>query len=312
MHLRALWLINARMTQLQPSHIPTPRGRLREKVMLGSRCWFGVGGAADWLFTPQDQDDLAEFLAHLPVDVPVTVLGVGSNILVRDGGIEGVVIRLGRGFAAISHDNNQVQAGAGALDVNVAHYAAQSGLAGLEFLVGIPGTIGGAARMNAGAYGSDMAQIVQTIDAVDRQGVIHRITGEEAGFTYRHSAIPTDWIVTNVTMQTKPDDVAACAARMQDISDSREATQPVRSKTGGSTFKNPEGHKAWQLVDGAGCRGLSIGDAQVSELHCNFLINHGNATANDLELLGETVRERVLADSGISLEWEIKRIGRTA
>lgn len=298
------------MTALEKHPLPIPRGRLRQNVSLAKRCWFGVGGAAEWLFTPEDEVDLAEFLAALPNTIPVTVLGVGSNLLVRDGGIEGVVIRLGRGFANINCDNTHIIAGAGALDVNVAQVAANAGISGLEFLVGIPGTIGGAARMNAGAYTSDLSQIAHTLHAVDRQGNIHNISAEDAGFTYRHSIIPADWIVTRVEMEGITDTPQACQERMQDISDSREATQPVRSKTGGSTFKNPEGHKAWQLIDAAGCRGLRNNDAQVSELHCNFLINHGNASADDLESLGETVRERVFAHSGVMLEWEIKRIGR--
>jgi UDP-N-acetylmuramate dehydrogenase len=289
--------------------IPQVKGRVREEVSLAGRCWFGVGGAADVLFTPHDDSDLCQFLRSLDTSIPVMPLGVGSNILVRDGGVRGVVVRMGRDMATISHNNNQIIAGAGALDVNVARYASELGLSGLEFLVGIPGTIGGAARMNAGAYGADMAACVDSITAVDRRGVMHHISNAEAGFTYRHSAIPDDWIITSVTFNVAPDNAHACIARMNAISEQREVTQPVRSKTGGSTFKNPEGHKAWQLIDAAGCRGLARGDAQISELHCNFMINHGNASAEDLETLGEEVREKVFVDSGITLEWEIKILG---
>ncbi len=289
--------------------IPEIQGRIRENVSLAKRCWFGVGGNADILFTPKNEDDLAHFLAELSDDVPVMPLGVGSNILIRDGGIRGVVVRLGRDMATITHQGTKVTAGAGALDVNVARYASEHGLSGLEFLVGIPGTIGGAARMNAGAYGSDMSEVVEHITAIDRQGTLHQISNKEAGFTYRHSDIPKDWIVTSVTFNTTKDNAEDCISRMNGISERRENTQPVRSKTGGSTFKNPEGHKAWELVDGAGCRGLSRGDAQISELHCNFMINHGDATAEDLELLGEEVRNKVLQHSGVQLEWEIKIIG---
>jgi UDP-N-acetylmuramate dehydrogenase len=289
--------------------LPTPRGRLREGVPLANRCWFGVGGAAQWLFTPEDAEDLAAFLKELPVHIPVTVIGVGSNLLVRDGGIEGVVIRLGRGFTAISHEGDVVHAGAAALDVHVARFAAEAGVGGLEFLVGIPGTIGGAVKMNAGAYGADVAGRAISITAIDRAGVRHTLSAEEAGFSYRHSAFPDDWVVISAEFQGTFGDPAVIHARMEEISANREATQPVRSKTGGSTFQNPDGHKAWQLIDDAGCRGLRYGEAGVSELHCNFLINHGNATADDLESLGEEVRSRVLTKSGVSLEWEIKRIG---
>ena len=296
----------------QPSiYLPQPRGRLRENVSLANRCWFGVGGDAEWLFTPEDTGDLASFLNDLPVRIPVTVIGVGSNLLVRDGGIEGVVIRLGRGFTKISHEGDRIHAGAAALDVHVARYAADAGIGGLEFLVGIPGTIGGAVKMNAGAYGADVASCALNLTAIDRSGVHHVITAQEAGFSYRHSALPDGWIVTGATFQGVRAMLDVIHARMGKISTNRETTQPLRSKTGGSTFRNPDGHKAWQLIDDAGCRGLRRGDAGVSELHCNFLINHGNATSDDLESLGEEVRSRVFAQSGVTLEWEIKRIGRT-
>ncbi len=290
--------------------MPQLRGRLRRNVPLGKRCWFGVGGNADWLFTPEDENDLSYFLRHLPRHVPVTVIGVGSNLLVRDGGIDGVVIRLGRGFTSIMHQGHVIHTGAAALDVHVAHYAADQHFTGLEFLVGIPGTIGGAVRMNAGAYGSDLSKIAKDIFAIDRLGIRHVLAVEDAGFAYRRSSLPYDWIVTGVTLKAQPDDVTEIQATMEAISLSRDSTQPVRTRTGGSTFKNPEGYKAWELIDAAGCRGLQHGDAQVSELHCNFLINHGNATAYDLESLGEEVRKRVFEHSGIQLQWEIKRLGK--
>ncbi len=294
---------------LRVSAMPEVRGRLRPGVPLAPRCWFGAGGNAEWLFTPEDEDDLSRCLAQLQLSIPVTVIGVGSNLLVRDGGISGLVIRLGRGFTAISHDRHTMRAGAGCLDVNVARYAADAGIAGLEFLVGIPGTIGGAVKMNAGAYGGEIAHAATSLTAVDRQGKRHTLSAEEAGFGYRHSRLPEGWIVTEATFAGQSDSPAAIHHRMEAIAENRQATQPVRSKTGGSTFRNPDGHKAWALIDEAGCRGLRHGDAGVSELHCNFLINHGNATADDLESLGEEVRERVAARSGVCLEWEIKRIG---
>jgi UDP-N-acetylmuramate dehydrogenase len=286
------------------------RGRLRQNVELANRTWFRVGGVADWLFTPEDEDDLCEFLRLLPAEIPLTVIGVGSNLLVRDGGIEGVVVRLGRGFASIEVTGDQVGAGAGALDVNVANAAAQAGIAGFEFLVGIPGTIGGAVRMNAGAYGSDISQIATEIYAVDRAGRKHHIKASEAVFSYRHSELPSDWIITKLVAQGVNGDAEAIKQRMDKIMQERAEAQPVRSRTGGSTFKNPPSHKAWQLIDEAGCRGLRLGDAQISELHCNFMLNNGQASASDLEGLGEKVRAQVLSKTGVELEWEIKRIGR--
>jgi UDP-N-acetylmuramate dehydrogenase len=286
------------------------RGRLRQNVELANRTWFRVGGVADWLFTPEDEDDLCEFLRLLPAELPLTVIGVGSNLLVRDGGIEGVVVRLGRGFAGIEATGKQVIAGAGALDVNVANAAAQAGIAGFEFLVGIPGTIGGAVRMNAGAYGSDISQIATEIYAVDRAGRKHHVKANEAGFSYRHSELPSDWIITKLVAKGVNGDAQAIKQNMDKIMQERAEAQPVRSRTGGSTFKNPPSHKAWQLIDEAGCRGLRLGDAQISELHCNFMLNNGQASAADLEGLGEQVRARVLSKTGVELEWEIKRIGR--
>ena len=295
--------------------LPAVRGRYSEHADLARVTWFRVGGPADVMFRPVDRDDLASFLAGKPADVPVTVIGVGSNLLVRDGGIEGVVIRLGRGFTEITAKGTEVTAGAAALDLNVAIAARIAGIAGLEFLSGIPGTIGGALRMNAGAYGREMTDVTLEAEALDPRGTLHRLSHDELGFTYRHAGVPQDWIFTGARLRGQPGESAAIAARMDEIQQARAATQPLRTPTGGSTFKNPddakaEGRKAWQLIDQAGCRGLRIGGAMVSELHCNFLINTGGATAADIEALGEDVRRRVFAHSGVTLEWEIKRIGR--
>lgn len=284
--------------------------RLRENADLSKTNWFRVGGAADYLFRPEDAADLAAFFALLPASMPITILGVGSNIIIRDGGIEGVVIKLGRGFNSVSRTGNLIEAGGAVLDLNVAKYACENGIAGLEFLSGIPGTIGGAVRMNAGAYGSDVAAILTKAEIVERSGKIRELTAAELGFVYRNSALPEGAVVTRAWFEGTPGDTQTIAAQLQDIATAREETQPIRSRTGGSTFKNPEGHKAWELIDKAGCRGMSIGDAQVSEKHCNFLINNGDATAAQLESLGEKVREQVKAKTGIQLEWEIKRIGR--
>jgi UDP-N-acetylmuramate dehydrogenase len=294
------------------ARLPAVRGRLSAQAGLADITWFRVGGAADAMFRPADRDDLIAFLRAKPVDVPVTVLGVGSNTLVRDGGIDGVVIRLGRDFAGITAcDNNEIEAGAGALDVNVAQTAQMHGIAGLEFLRGIPGTVGGGLRMNAGAYGTEFKDVLVWAEAVDGQGNLHRLSPAEMKFGYRHCGVPEDWIFLSCRLKGRPGDKAQIQARMDEIQAAREGSQPIRSRTGGSTFANPEGHKAWQLIDAAGCRGLVVGDAQVSEQHCNFLINRGSATAADLETLGETVRRRVKETSGIDLRWEIKRIGRT-
>lgn len=284
--------------------------RLRENVDLSKTNWFRVGGPAQFLFKPSDAADLSQFLSLLPADVPVTVLGVGSNLIVRDGGIDGVVIKLGRGFAGIAANGACVVAGAAALDVNVAQVACDAGIAGLEFLAGIPGTIGGAVRMNGGAYGSDVAQVLISADIIERSGAQRTLSQRELGFSYRHSALSEGAIVVSALLQGQAGEASAIAERMREITSAREDTQPIRSRTGGSTFKNPEGGKAWELIDKAGCRGLSIGGAQVSEKHCNFLINTGEATAADLEALGEEVIRRVREHSGITLEWEIKRIGK--
>lgn len=288
-----------------------PRGRLVADAPLGPQTWFRTGGPAEVLFRPADVEDLASFLAALPADVAVTVLGVGSNLLVRDGGVKGVVIRLMRGFAAITVDGRDVVSGAGALDLNVALTARDHALAGLEFLSGIPGTIGGAVAMNGGAYGGELSQVLVSAEAVDRAGVVHRVGAADMGFGYRHNEAPADWIFTSARLRATPGDQLAIARRIAEIDAARTESQP-RSRTGGSTFVNPPGHKAWELIDRAGCRGLRIGEAQVSEKHCNFLINLGTATAADIEALGEEVRRRVFAHSGVRLEWEIKRIGEAA
>lgn len=291
--------------------LPRPRGRLTADAALGPQTWFRAGGAAEVLFRPADVEDLATFMAALPSDVPVTVLGVGSNILVRDGGVRGVVIRLLRGFTAISVEGHEILAGAGALDLNVALTARDHALAGLEFLSGIPGTIGGALRMNAGAYEGDLAQVLVSAEAVDRSGKVHVVPAAALDFSYRHSEAPADWIFTSARLRATSGDQLAIARRIAEIDAARTDSQP-RSRTGGSTFVNPPGRKAWQLIDQAGCRGLRIGEAQVSEKHCNFLINLGEATAGDIEGLGEEVRRRVREKTGVQLEWEIRRIGEPA
>jgi len=289
--------------------LPRVRGRLSENAALADITWFRVGGPAEVMFRPEDADDLAAFLAAKPADVPVTVIGVGSNLLVRDGGVPGVVIRLGRGFASIGVAGDEVRAGAAALDLNVAMVARDAGLAGLEFLSGIPGTIGGAIRMNAGAYGREIKDVLVSAEAIDHRGVRHAVKAVELGLSYRHAAVPEDWIFTGALLAGTPGEKVAIGRRMSEIGDQRQATQPVRSRTGGSTFANPQGHKAWELIDKAGCRGLVRGGAQISEKHCNFLINTGGATAADLEGLGEEARRRVFEKFGITLEWEIRRIG---
>jgi UDP-N-acetylmuramate dehydrogenase len=289
--------------------LPNLRGRLIANQPLGEFTWFRVGGPAQALFMPEDENDLAYALANLPNDIAVTVIGAGSNLIVRDGGVEGVTIRLGRGFNGIDTDAEQrVTAGTAVLDVMVARAAQKAGIGGLAFLSGIPGTIGGALRMNGGAYGGETKDVLIEARGVDRAGNIRTFANADMGFSYRHCAVPEDVIFTGAVFQGRAGDPDAVAAEMAAIKDKREASQP-RNRTGGSTFKNPAGNNAWKVIDAAGCRGLKIGDAQVSELHCNFLINLGHATASDIETLGETVRERVEANSGIALEWEIKRIG---
>lgn len=295
------------------SRLPSLRGRLLANQPLAEFTWFRVGGPADALFMPEDEADLAYFLANTPAEVPVTVVGLGSNLIVRDGGVGGVVIRLGRGFNAVTvEEGGRIRAGTAVPDVKVARAAQDAGLAGLAFLRGIPGAIGGALRMNGGAYGGETRDVLVEARGVDRKGNIRVYANADMGYTYRHCGVADDVIFTEALFQGRPGDRDAIAAEMDKITESREATQPIKSRTGGSTFKNPPGHKAWQLIDAAGCRGLAVGDAQVSELHCNFLINRGSATAADIETLGETVRRRVRENSGVTLEWEIRRIGRPA
>ncbi len=289
--------------------LPPVRGRLSANAPLDKVTWFRVGGPAEVMFRPEDADDLALFIKNKPKDVPVTFLGVGSNLLVRDGGIPGVVVRLGRNFAQISVEGDQIIAGAGALDGNVAKVALENSLGGLEFLSGIPGTIGGALRMNAGAYAREMKDVLIDATAISPLGEVKTLSLADLGYSYRHSDLADDWVFLSARLQGRTTDQDAIRAEMQKIQDARGSSQPIRSRTGGSTFANPEGHKAWQLIDQAGCRGLKRGGAQVSEQHCNFLINTGDATADDLEGLGDDVRARVKDTSGVTLRWEIKRIG---
>ena len=297
------------LAHLRP-RLPSLRGRLLENQPLAEFTWFRVGGAAQVLFMPEDEADLAYFLSALPPDIPVTTIGLGSNLIVRDGGVAGVVIRLGRGFNAISVEKgHRVRAGAAVPDVKVARAAQEAAIAGLSFLRGIPGAIGGALRMNGGAYGRETKDALVEARGVDRAGNIRVYRTNDMGYSYRHCGVADDMIFTEALFAGAPGDAGVIAAEMNAITEAREATQPIKSRTGGSTFKNPSGQKAWQLIDAAGCRGLVIGDAQVSELHCNFLINRGSATAADIEMLGETVRRRVGETSGVTLDWEIRRIG---
>jgi UDP-N-acetylmuramate dehydrogenase len=298
--------------------LPPVRGRLSADAPLDRITWFRVGGPAEVMFRPADEDDLAAFLAAKPADVPVTVIGVGSNLLVRDGGVPGVVIRLGGPFALIETEERDgrrlVHAGAGALDLNVALAAREAGIARLEFLSGVPGTIGGALRMNGGAFGSEMAAVTREAEALDGKGVRHRLGLAQLGFGYRHCAAPDDYVFIRATLEGVAGERRAIRARMDAIAAERAASQPLRTRTGGSTFTNPStseagGRRAWELIDAAGCRGLRRGGAMVSDKHCNFLINIGDASAADIEGLGEEVRRRVLETSGVSLEWEIRRIG---
>ena len=291
------------------AQLPAARGPLTFNALIGKQTWFGVGGPADVLFRPVDAVDLAAFLAALPPQVPVTVIGVGSNLLVRDGGIPGVVVRLGRGFVDIAPEGEHVETGAGALDLNVALTAADAGIAGLEFLSGIPGTVGGGFRTNAGAYGTEFKDALISADAIDRAGQLHTVTPAEMRLSYRHSEVDPSWIFVKARFKGTGADPAEIGKRMTDIRAAREASQPIRARTGGSTFANPAGRQAWKLIDEAGCRELRRGEAMVSEKHTNFLINTGHATAADIEGLGEDVRRRVHDRFGITLEWEIRRIG---
>ncbi|MBL4789871.1 MAG: UDP-N-acetylmuramate dehydrogenase [Kordiimonadaceae bacterium] len=300
-------LLDTALTQM-----PHLQGRLVKGATLSRLSWFRTGGPAEVLFEPADEGDLVTFLRHLPGSIPVTVIGVGSNLLVRDGGVKGVVIRLGRAFSEIKARGQVFKAGAAAMDIHAAKAAQANGLTGLEFLVGVPGTIGGALRMNAGAYGCAVDAVLTHAKAIDRYGHIHEIDTEDFGFSYRSCAISPDMIFLNASFILKYGDSDRIQQRMDEIISERKESQPIGSQTGGSTFKNPPGKKAWQLIDEAGCRGASVGKAQVSEKHTNFLINLGGATASDIETLGEEVRRKVKNTSGISLEWEIKRIGMAA
>jgi UDP-N-acetylmuramate dehydrogenase len=292
--------------------MPELRGRALANQPLAELTWFRVGGPAQLLFMPDDEADLAYFLAHLPAEFAVTVVGLGSNLIVRDGGVPGAVVRLGRGFNGIAVEDTQVRAGTAVPDVKVARTAQEAGLAGLSFMRGIPGAVGGALRMNGGAYGRETKDVLVAARAVDRRGDVHVLSNADMRYTYRHCGAPDDYIFTEALFAGERGDPKVIAAEMEKITEAREATQPVKSRTGGSTFKNPPGRKAWQLIDAAGCRGLSNGGAQVSEMHCNFLINRGSATAAEIEDLGELVRRKVEEQCGVKLEWEIARIGIAA
>jgi UDP-N-acetylmuramate dehydrogenase len=296
---------------LLAAHLPDLRGRLLPNEPLAPYTWFRVGGPAELLFSPADTEDLAYFMAHTPPDVPVTIIGLGSNLIVRDGGIPGVTIRLGgKGFGSVATEEGcRIRAGAAVPDVKIARAAADAAIDGLAFYRGIPGCVGGALKMNAGAHGGETSDVLIEARGVDRTGAIRVFSLADMGFAYRHSGFPADVIMTEALFQGQPGDRAMILAEMDRVSAAREASQPIREKTGGSTFANPPGEKAWQLIDKAGCRGLRIGGAQVSEMHCNFLINTGTATAADIETLGETVRSRVMETSGVDLRWEIKRVG---
>lgn len=289
--------------------LPSVSGKLTPNAPLAPLVWFKSGGAAEWLFEPKDEADLAAFLRDVDPAIPIWPLGLGSNLIIRDGGVRGVTVRLGKAFAKVQTEQLTLTAGAGASGILVASTARDAGISGLEFLRGIPGTVGGAVRMNAGAYGREVKDILVSCDVLLLSGEKRTIALADMRFTYRHSALPEDCIVIAATFQGTQGDPATIGAEMDRIAAEREASQPLRSKTGGSTFKNPEGHKAWALVDAAGCRGLTMGGAQVSEKHCNFLLNLGTATSADIEALGEEVRRRVKAQSGVDLQWEIQRMG---
>jgi len=290
---------------------PRVAGKLTPDAPLAPLVWFKAGGPAEWLFEPKDLADLQAFLRELDPTVPVMALGLGSNMIVRDGGVPGVVVRLGKAFAQVrAQDAVTLDCGGGASGILVSSTARDSGIAGLEFLRSIPGTVGGFVRMNGGAYGGEVKDILVDCDVVLRSGELVTLAVAELRYTYRHSELPEGAIVVAARFRGRPGEPAAIQAEMDRISASREASQPLRSKTGGSTFKNPVGHKAWELVDRAGCRGLALGGAQVSEKHTNFLINTGNATSTEIEALGEEVRRRVKANSGVELEWEIQRVGK--
>jgi len=290
--------------------VPEVRGKLKPHAPLAPLVWFKSGGAAEWLFEPADVADLQQFLCDLPSQVPVMALGLGSNLIVRDGGVAGVVVRLGKPFATVERlDDLRLRCGGGASGILVSSAARDAGIAGAEFLRSIPGTVGGFVRMNGGAYGREVKDVLVEADVVLRSGELITLTNADLGYTYRHSELPDHAVVVSATFRGQPGEPAAIQAEMDRIAASREASQPLRSRTGGSTFKNPLPKKAWEVIDAAGCRGLSHGGAQVSEKHCNFLLNLGSATSADIEQLGEDVRTRVRAHSGVELEWEIQRVG---
>ncbi|EQB19255.1 UDP-N-acetylenolpyruvoylglucosamine reductase [Novosphingobium lindaniclasticum LE124] len=296
----------------EAAHLPQVSGKLKADAPLAPLVWFKSGGAAEWLFEPKDLADLQGFLRDLDPSVPVMALGLGSNMIVRDGGVPGVVIRLGKAFAKVTFvDDVTLECGGGASGILVSSTARDNGIAGVEFLRSIPGTVGGFVRMNGGAYGGEVKDILIDCDVVLRDGSLVTLGNADLGYTYRHSELPEGAVVVAARFKGRPGEPEAIQAEMDRISASREASQPLRSKTGGSTFKNPEGHKAWQLVDEAGCRGLTLGGAQVSEKHTNFLLNVADATSSDIEALGEEVRRRVKEKSGVTLEWEIQRVGRS-
>ncbi len=290
-------------------NLPKVRGEYRFNASLAKSTWFGVGGNADVIFRPLDIDDLADFLKNKPAGLKCLTLGVCSNVIIRDGGFRGCIIRLARSFTETKCDGDNIIAGAAALDANVARFAAENEIGGLEFLIGVPGTIGGALAMNAGAYGTEINDILVSAKAVDGSGNIIELKNSDFGFTYRKNSLPANLIFVEATLKGRKENKEDILARMKNISETRESTQPVRTKTGGSTFKNPDGKKAWQLIDDAGLRGYKLGGAMVSDKHCNFLINTGDATAADIENLGEEVRAKVKQKFGVELEWEIKRIG---
>jgi len=292
------------------STMPSVRGKLKQGAPLAPLVWFKSGGNAEWLFEPADEDDLCEFLKELDPDVPVMALGLGSNMIVRDGGVPGVVVRLGKPLAKVEQvDETTLRCGGGASGILVSSTARDAGIAGLEFLRSIPGTVGGFVRMNGGAYGRETCEILVDCDVVLRSGERKRLSVRELEYSYRHSELPDQAVVLSATFRGMPGEPDAIQAEMDRIAEAREESQPLRTRTGGSTFKNPPGHKAWALIDSAGCRGLTLGDAQVSEKHCNFLLNLGNASSAEIEDLGEEVRRRVMEKTNILLEWEIQRIG---
>ena len=289
---------------------PEVAGTVRENADLSKTTWFRTGGNAEILFRPSDSEDLSCFFKQKSQDLPVVPIGVGSNLLVRDGGIPGVVIRLGRGFTNIALHNGFIDVGAGMLDAQFSKIACEEGIKGLEFLSGIPGTIGGALRMNAGCYGTEIKDVLEAAFVMDPKGKLHALGLDDLGYTYRHCEIPQDWIFIGARFKAPVGDVKVITEKRNELLAKREETQPIREKTGGSTFANPEGHSAWKLIDQAGCRGLKVGGAMISEKHCNFMINYDKATSSDLEELGDIVKQRVLEASGIELRWEIQKVGR--